>query len=106
MVFEVIKEYTYVDNVMILTIILLFLICFITIILLEIMSRYKEKIHKSYHKGYNQAKSDKVKYYATIKEIIDSYNNVFNMLRQKSFNVNEAKVLIDFKDKLLEYQQK
>ena len=106
MIFEITKEFIYIDNIQILVIFFTIFAFILTLIIIELYFYISIKLHNSYHNGYNQAKNDKVKYYKTIKKFIDSYDNIFNELRKESLNVDLAKAIIDFKAKLLKYQQK
>lgn len=89
----------------IMSIILLILI--IICIIFEIHLYISKSIHNSYHKGYNKAKDDKVQYYKTIKEIIDSFNEIFlELTKEGSSNMYKAhtlELMIDFKVSLQDY---
>lgn len=65
------------------------------------------KLHREYHKGYNKAKDDKVQYYKTIKEIVDSFNEIFSELTKEGSNnmykAHTLELLIDFKSSLQNY---
>jgi len=65
------------------------------------------KIHISYHKGYNKAKDDKVQYYKSIKEIIDSYNKIFSELTNTNNNytykASTLELMLNFKSSLQKY---
>jgi len=87
-------------------IILIIVVIFALVMLtLELQSYLSNKIHKSYHKGYNKAKSDKVQYYKTIKELTDSFKIILSELYKDNskLSIITAQLLIDFKVSLQEY---
>jgi len=77
----------------------------ILIIIMELHTYFSRKIHDNYHKGYNKAKDDKVQYYKTIKELIDSFKIILSELYKDNskLSIITAQLLIDFKVSLQEY---
>ena len=99
MMFEVIKEITWSE---IIFGIILFLTFVIVMIHVFIYFYSKLNKHDSYHEGYNQAKDDKIFYYATIKTLDDKFNHIFRKLINDNITltVETTCMLTDYKESL------
>lgn len=82
----------------------LIIIVIITVIII-ICFEVDMKIHKSYHKGYNKAKSDKVRYYATIKTLIDNFDIIIENLKTDNIkpSIITTDLLLRYRDSLENY---
>ena len=102
MIFETIKEISTIE--ILLTLIPMILII-ITLIHMWFSLNRKNKIHRSYHKGYNQAKSDKVQYYSTLKILTDDFKEIILNLEKDNIkpSIITTNLLIEFKQSLKDY---
>lgn len=82
-------------------------IMIISFIIVYFYFSVKDKIHDSYHKGFNQATNDNLTYYATIKTLIEKYNDIEILLKQDDFkfSLELSNKLNTYKKILKEFQE-